>query len=718
MTRSATLSLALSDSLYFEAMRDSTTTLQSTKSAFAIALDDMPLPVDSETNESRTQALGVKRSLATSQGAQEGTSTQPQRKKQKNKEYSKDKQKLAKAIGERYSFDSEEYKYLLKSNKAQRSTMRPRRRQGLPPLRPVDRDTAGIDRPQANGMSAPSTNDRGGPLAWNQGGAGTIRTSLRGNVVPAPASKLGNNRLATGFVGSSTVAAPSPESLESGETHSSPIEISSDEEEGGLLINVEGQATPEVISVDSDSEDDSEDEDDYDDEDDDEEMEDGEEDERAVVPTSISSPAFGDPDAHMQLQGDLERHLSNDFEPLSINAAIKKRPLIRLADLSADELEDQYKYCFYGMARDQIDINRPVICIECLQEGHMQSTCPEKYCSYNHGQQHSKLQCPQYRRCTKCRERGHDALTCKSKLKQAVVCDFCSSNHHVESECSLRFFPSTKPAGTATMKLWISCCNCASKSHLVGDCQSLHPDTGPRWSLRNLPVEQINNLSLQSGISSLEKAAESRNMRPQGRDIRPAKRQHRPQAPTQPTSFDEYEGDAQGSFVCPPIPQQNQTQGQKGKISISLSKQPTHTRYPPEPPPQTQRRSPDPRNHDRDRYDRYEAPSTNNRSRGTWYESDSFGQRRRSRSPDPDHYGGDSYRPKSYGQDQRRGTPAGSVSLGERVSYPPAGGGGYDRGPPGAALDSYRPGAGRSMKSTYQGQGSGQPQSRRGARFQ
>lgn len=702
----------------------------------------MPLSVDNEANESRTQYLGVKRSLATSQGAQEGRSTLPQPKKQKrDREPSKEeKQILAKPFGEKYGFHSAEYKYQLKSRKGRKHFAGRRKREGLPPL-PHFSDPVEEEGSQPNEMSTLSIKDPVGPLAWNQGTSGTIRTSLRRNVAPAPASNLGNNRLATGFVASPAAVAPSPESLESGETHSSPIEISSDEEEGGLLINVEGQATPEVISVDSDSEeDDDDDEDDYDDEDD-EEMEDGEEDERAVVSTSVSSPVLGDRDAHMQLQGDLERHLSNDFQPLSIDAAINKKPIIRLANLSADELEIQYKYCFYGLARDQIDMNRPVICIECLQEGHMRSTCPEKYCSScSDGHQHSKLQCPEYRRCTKCRERGHDAAKCQSKLKRAIICDCCSSNHHIETECPLRYFTSIKPSNTATIKLWISCCNCASKTHLVGDCPALHPDTAPRWSLRTLSVQKICNLSLQTGINGLEKAAESRNMRPQGRDIRPATWQHQQQSSrplNQRKTFDDSSEDAQESFLRPPIQRQNQSQGQKGNINIALAKQPDRSQYP-QSQSQPQRRSPDPRDRDRDRYDRYDAPSTNTRSRGAWYESDSFGQRRRSRSPDPYGGGGDSYRPSPYAHDQpgqRRPNPAGSGLLGERVSYPHSQGGGrHDRGPPGslaaappASLDSYRPagrGPARPVKSTYQEHGRGQShaqgqgQRKQGAYFQ
>ena len=676
----------------------------------------MPLPVENEANESRTQSLGIKRSLATSQEAQQDVASQPELKKQKfesqprlkqNKKGGRnERKKVARLIGEKYGFDSLEYKHQLKTKTKRKKIAKSRKRSGLPPL-PHLSDLVETEGPQTTNMSTLSTKDRAGPLAWNQGSSGTIRTSLRGNVALAPDSRLGNNRLATGFGGISTAAAPSPDSLESGETHSSPIEISSDDEEGGLQINVEGQAMPEVIHVDSDSSDnDDDEEDDYD-------ME-GEEDERAVLSASVSSPVLGDRDAHIQLQGELERHLSDDFQPLSIDFATSKKPAIRLGDLPADELEFQYKYCFYGLGRDQIDLNRPVICVECLQEGHTHASCPEKYCTRCiDDYKHSKQQCPKYRRCTKCRERGHDASVCQSKLKQAIMCDFCGSNHHSEAECPLRYFPSIKPTNTtATVKLWISCCNCASKTHLVGDCPALHPDDGPRWSLRTLAVHQITNLSLQTGISGLEKAAENRSMRPQGRDIRPAKRQQ--QAPqNQRRTFDDSEDDAQNSFLRPAVSRQNQNQ--KGHINISFAKQnpqssQSQSQYP--------RRSPD---RDHDRYDRFDAPTTNNRSRGAWYQSDSFGQRRRSRSMSPTGYNsshefgaGDSYRPSNQPA-QRRPYP----SLGERISYAQNGRSkGYDRdrGPPAhmqqqnrqqpplpagpPPTDSYRP-----VKTTYQGPG-------------
>jgi len=156
----------------------------------------MPRPLHDEANESRTQAVSVKRRLATSQGVQGDSSTLPRSKKHKPsrpkaKPPLKEKKILAKPFGEKHDFYSKEYKsQLLK--KGRRTKWQVDRRPALPHFSdPVEAQEA-----YDPAMSA----HRAGPLAWNQGDTGTIRTSLRGKVVPA--SKLGNNRLATGFTSS------------------------------------------------------------------------------------------------------------------------------------------------------------------------------------------------------------------------------------------------------------------------------------------------------------------------------------------------------------------------------------------------------------------------------------------------------------------------------------------------------------------------------------
>jgi protein AIR1/2 len=585
----------------------------------------MSFAAENEADDSRTTSVGVKRRQPWKLEKSSKPTTKKSWKKQKPPKASQqDLEEFARPTGERYGFDSKEYKDFF--NRCKGGLARAKqlaRSQKRLLAKEIEQHLVGDEPQQSTNMDSSPSQDRSGAMAWNNGTAGKIRTSLRANV-PETESKLGNNRLATGFI-VPAAAAPSPDSLESGETHSTPIEISSDEEEseGGMEINVDGQATPEIVNLDSDE----------DEEDSDDDMEDGERNEQAVTTRYTSSPAFGDLDAHKQLQGELERHLSNDFEPLSHT----RKYIVRLTDLSVEELEQQYKYCFYGLARDQIDLSRPVICVECLEEGHTDTSCPEKHCTRcDNENDHPRRQCPTIRRCIKCREQGHDAENCESKLKASVLCDCCGSTHHVESECTLRFFPPVKYSSTTNIKLWISCCACASKTHLAGDCPSLHPDKAPRWSLRTLDPQQISNMSLQTGITGLGKAVENRGMRPQGRDIRPTKQ--RPVASQRKTFDDELEE----NFIRPPVPRQKQ---QRGNINFA-----------PPPPPNRD-------TYIHDRYDRYDAPE--NRSRGAYYATDSFGQRRRSRSPDRrrdydagerdhDYSGGDSYRPYDQPPSQRR----------------------------------------------------------------
>jgi protein AIR1/2 len=640
----------------------------------------MSFAAENEANDSRTTSVGVKRLLPWKlDKSSQPTTKKPWKKRKTPKASQQDLEEFARPTGERYGFDSKEYRDFF--NRCKGGLARAKqlaRSQKRLLAKEIEQDLAGDEPQQSTITDSSPPQDRSGAMAWNNGTAGKIRTSLRANV-PETESELGNNRLATGFI-APAAAAPSPDSLESGETHSTPIEISSDEEEseGGMEINVDGQATPEIVNLDSDE----------DDEDSDEDMEDGARHEQAFASKYTSSPTFGDPDTHKQLQGELERHISNDFEPLSLT----KKYTVRLADLSVEELEQQYKYCFYGLARDQIDLSRPVICVECLDEGHTDTSCPEKHCTRCVNENdHARRQCPIIRRCTKCRERGHDAESCESKLKASVLCERCGSTHHVESECTLRFFPPVKPTTTASIKLWISCCACASKTHLVGDCPSLHPDEAPAWSLRTLDPQQISNMSLQTGITGLEKAAENRGMRPQGRDIRPAKR--RPVA-NQRKTFDD---DPDENFIRPPVPRRNQ---QRSNINFAPPPPPGRETYP------------------HDRYDPYDAPSApDNRSRGAYYATDSFGQRRRSRSPDRrrdydagerdhDYGGGDSYRPYDQPPPQRRSAamlppgPSRYPRDGRYDESPPPGNYSYQSqpplplGPPPGRGSSYRPGSG------------------------
>jgi protein AIR1/2 len=374
---------------------------------------------------------------------------------------------------------------------------------------------------------------------------------------------------------------------------------------------------------------------------------------------------------HEQLQGDNERFLPSNSITTPNTGPGPAPP--RLGDLPTPELEKQVRYTLFHLKRDQIDLNRPAICTTCLQPGHRESECPERNCAHcGVKDEHPRRMCPKYRRCLKCRERGHDVDTCISKLKNTTVpCDHCGSDAHLEDSCPTRFFPSRSQAAVTGLKLWISCCICASKTHLVGDCPQRRASTqAAAWSLRSFDPLQISNLSLESGTRKIERDVEIRGARQQDLMIK---------------GRAELYGNAAAPSLRPPV------------------------RKPDDPPRVRNRRAATSRHDFREdsyrpsldsysrtaRNDRYEPSYTDYRDqpsgrRDKFYDTDSFGQRRRSRSPLFRNTGSqqrnDNFRP-----------PLPNEPLPSRPPPPPRQGSRpsasanrtQDRGPPG--VDSYRP---------------------------
>jgi hypothetical protein len=347
---------------------------------------------------------------------------------------------------------------------------------------------------------------------------------------------------------------------------------------------------------------------------------------RNLQAAPISSTEIHEDDAHEQLQG------SPSSKSTSTPITGAGPPPQRLGDLSSDEFEKQVKYTLFHLNRDQIDLNRPAICTTCLQEGHQEASCPESNCVHcGIRDEHPSRLCPEYSRCLKCRERGHDVDTCISKLKNlTVLCDHCGSDTHLEDTCPSRFFP-VPSQGTATkLRLWISCCICASKTHLVGDCPERRTSSqATAWSLRSLNPMQISNLSLESGTQKIERDVEIRGERQEGLVIK--------------GRADTY-GQVQGNGVPsmrPLVRRQDDSPRRGGQNRFEDRDSERDRRvgdrrrdgqddyYRPSSDSRTQGA----------RYDRYEASYTDYRDqsndrRDKFYATDSFGQRRRSRSPD------------------------------------------------------------------------------------
>lgn len=115
-----------------------------------------------------------------------------------------------------------------------------------------------------------------------------------------------------------------------------------------------------------------------------------------------------------------------------------------LADLSAEELDEQVWLFHLGKQRHQIDLNGPVLCCYCHKPGHMKPVCPARTCetcgAYD---EHGTRFCPKTARCLCCRDRGHAEENCTNQhrrvSKEEMVCDLCERVGHPEQKCIRRF---------------------------------------------------------------------------------------------------------------------------------------------------------------------------------------------------------------------------------------------------------------------------------------
>ncbi|RAL08123.1 zinc knuckle domain protein [Aspergillus homomorphus CBS 101889] len=173
-----------------------------------------------------------------------------------------------------------------------------------------------------------------------------------------------------------------------------------------------------------------------------------------------------------------------------------------LADLDREDMDFQAKYRFYDRDINAIDLQLPIACTECLQEGHLAEVCPSKECAHCHAwNEHQSSFCPTWRRCQRCRERGHDDDACPSALKSSaseVPCDLCGSSEHLELDCDhmWKLDHQQDSASLGPVLVSISCAKCTSNRHLIGDCPSLtKPLASSTWTLRGIDERMITNIN-------------------------------------------------------------------------------------------------------------------------------------------------------------------------------------------------------------------------------
>lgn len=114
---------------------------------------------------------------------------------------------------------------------------------------------------------------------------------------------------------------------------------------------------------------------------------------------------------------------------------------------------------------------------------------------------HPSSFCPSWRRCPRCRERGHVEKQCPSALKSSaseVPCDLCGSSNHVEAQCDYQWKYPLRDAISQEVKVSISCAHCVSSKHLIGDCPSLRrPLKTTSFTLQGIDPAHIINLNAE-----------------------------------------------------------------------------------------------------------------------------------------------------------------------------------------------------------------------------
>ncbi|KAL5359489.1 hypothetical protein BJX96DRAFT_58541 [Aspergillus floccosus] len=171
-----------------------------------------------------------------------------------------------------------------------------------------------------------------------------------------------------------------------------------------------------------------------------------------------------------------------------------------LADLTQSDMDILAKSVFYDRNVHDINLQLPVSCTECLREGHLAEVCPFKECVHcGAWNKHQSSFCPQWRRCQRCRARGHDEEQCASPLKSSaaeIPCDLCGSSEHLELDCDFMWKLPRQDPSSGPVLVSLSCAHCTSTRHLLGDCPSLpKPLLSSSWTLRGIDPHMVTNIN-------------------------------------------------------------------------------------------------------------------------------------------------------------------------------------------------------------------------------
>jgi protein AIR1/2 len=157
-----------------------------------------------------------------------------------------------------------------------------------------------------------------------------------------------------------------------------------------------------------------------------------------------------------------------------------------------------------------------VYCLCCGLRGHLSASCPERICTHcDVVDQHASSACVQIRKCTRCREIGHDSSVCANRTYRGPIsCDICCRDGHVEEECARLWCRQIIPDYSTAHKIdedlmhkvCYRCGESGPDAHWGDDCPMYHRDTytsaqlnlNDTWSARHANHFIVAKSDLQS----------------------------------------------------------------------------------------------------------------------------------------------------------------------------------------------------------------------------
>lgn len=245
------------------------------------------------------------------------------------------------------------------------------------------------------------------------------------------------------------------------------------------------------------------------------------------------------------------------------------------------DLHIRHKY-FCGLEHNQL------FCVECASYSHGSSQCPLLTCRWCRAvAEHPYYACPTRRRCTECRQLGHDAESCTERLalpRDQMDCAICGSTDHLEETC-VELWRTYKPDPLTSSKvkaLPVYCYCCGNAGHYGADCgmNMARPSTITAWETWS--KSNVEQLYIDPESAKIPIALQPM---PKGSVLAPYKEEDpyadwdadsngRPDfghsiAPQRHVFFEDDEDEEDEGFIRPPVTQ-NQGPGsaQHGKINF------------------------------------------------------------------------------------------------------------------------------------------------------